>query len=190
MISEMNCSKERTTKLKDNLLSSKYELCIERMKFFTEIYNKYPDDPEIIKRAKAISHTLINMTIFIRDDELLVGNETSKNLGEKINLDIFRYDGSLDRANSIKKFAKRKLQPFFIEDSERDELLEMIPFWKGKSLVADRITKRLLKEGLINGTGKILSLAPNIAINQGTTEGHICAGYEKLLKLGYKGIIQ
>ena len=52
MISEKNSSLGRTTKLKENLLSSKYELCVERMRFFTEIYKKYPDKPEIIKRAK------------------------------------------------------------------------------------------------------------------------------------------
>jgi len=190
MSSAINSSSGRTSKLKNNLLSSKYELCIERMRYFTEIYKKYPDVPEIIKRAKSVAHTLNNMTIFIRSDELLVGNETSKNLGEKINLDLFRYDNSLDKKITYKKFANRKVQPFVIEDIERDELLEMIPFWKGKSLVADRINKRLLKEGFINGIGKILSLAPNIAIQQGTTEGHLCAGYEKLLKLGYKGIIK
>ncbi len=183
-------SLDRTTNLKNNLLSSKYELCIERMRFFTEIYKKFPNEPEIIKRAKAIAHTLKNMTIFIRDDELLLGNETSKNLGEKINLDLLRYDNSLDKPSTYKKFARRKLQPFFITEEDRDELLNMIPFWKGKSLVADRINKRLLKEGLITGEGKIASLAPNIAIHQGATEGHICAGYEKLLKLGYKGIIE
>ena len=74
---------KRIINLKNDMLSSNYELCVERMRFFTEIYKQYPDDPEIIKRAKSIAHTLNNMTIFIRDDELLVGNETSKNLGRK-----------------------------------------------------------------------------------------------------------
>ena len=60
MSSVINSSSGRTTKLKENLLSSKYELCIERMRYFTEIYEKYPDDPEIIKRAKAVAHTLKN----------------------------------------------------------------------------------------------------------------------------------
>ena len=190
MSSVITSSSGRTTKLKDNLLSSKYELCIERMRYFTEIYKKYPNDPEIIKRAKAIAHTLKNMTIFIRDDELLVGNETSKNLGEKINLDLFRYNKSLDKNSSIKKFAKRKLQPFHIEETESYELLEMIPFWKGKSFVADKINKKLFKEGLIHGKGRYSSLTSNISIRQGTTEGHLSAGYNKLLRLGYMGIIK
>ncbi|MBW2365087.1 MAG: hypothetical protein JRF25_08480, partial [Deltaproteobacteria bacterium] len=77
---------KRTLRLKNNLLSSRYEICIERMKFFTEAYKKYSEDPENIKRAKAVAHTLQHMTIFIIDDELLIGNEKKKNLGEKVNL--------------------------------------------------------------------------------------------------------
>jgi len=181
---------KRIFNLKNDMLSSKYELCIERIRFFTEIYRKYPDDPEIIKRAKAIAHTLKNMTIFIRDDEFLVGNETSKNLGEKINLDLHRYDNSLEKRSTYKKLRRRKLQPFFIDEPEIDELLEIIPYWKGKSLLDGRINKKLREEKLITGEGHVTSLAPNVSVQIGPTEGHLCAGYEKLLKLGYRGIIE
>jgi len=180
----------RTSRLKNNLLTSNYELCIERIKYFTEIYRKFPNDPEIIKRAKAIAHTLDNMTIFIREDELLIGNETSKNLGEKINLDLYSYDKTFSKRNSIKKYGKRKLQPFFMEDTQIDELLDLIPFWKGKALYSDIISQRVYDEKLITERNRIGTAAPNIAIVNGTNEGHICVGYEKLLKLGYKGIIE
>ncbi|KKK95319.1 hypothetical protein LCGC14_2674000, partial [marine sediment metagenome] len=190
MISEASSSLKRTLKLKKNLLSSKYELCIERIRYFTEIYKKFPDDTEVIKRAKAVSHTLKNMTIFIRDNELLVGAETSKNLGENIHLDLRAYNNSLDKKSTFKNLARRKLQPFFIDEEDRIELSELIPFWKEKSLEGYRINKKLLLEGLIGGPGSVSSLAPNIAMHQGTTEGHLCAGYEKLLKLGYNGIIR
>jgi len=63
---------KRIYNLKENLLSSKYELCIERMRYYTEAYKMYQDDLEIIKRAKALAHTLKNMTIFIR--EVLIEN--------------------------------------------------------------------------------------------------------------------
>jgi len=181
---------ERISKLKRNLLSSRYELCTERMHYYTEIYKEFPNDPENIKRAKALAHTLKNMKIFIRDDELLVGNETSKNLGEKVNLDLARYDNSFEKKITYKKLARRKVQPFFIQEEEIDDILEMIPFWKGKALVEDYINKRLLKEGYISSEGTIDSLAPNVAIQIGTTEGHISAGYEKLLNLGYYGIFK
>ncbi|MFX0081260.1 MAG: pyruvate formate lyase family protein [Candidatus Hodarchaeota archaeon] len=180
----------RTSRLKNNLLASKYELCIERIKYFTEIYTKFPKDPEIIKRAKAIAHTLDKMTIFIREDELLIGNETSKNLGEKINLDLYAYDRSFHKRSSIKKYGRRKLQPFFMGDNEIDELLDLIPFWNGKALYSDIIAQRIYDEKLIVDRNRIGTAAPNIAIANGTNEGHICVGYDKLLKLGYKGIIE
>ncbi len=181
---------KRTLRLKNNLLSSPYEICIERIKSVTKIYNENKEDPEIIKKAKAIAHLLRNMTIFIRDDDLLVGNETSKNLAEKINCDLFSYEGAFGKRDNVKKFVERKLQPFKIEDHEIDELLEIIPIWKDKALYSNIIYQRLLKENLLSGNGLNASMAPSIAVLSGTNEGHISMGYEKLLKLGYNGVIK
>lgn len=181
---------KRTLRLKNDLLSSRYEICIERMKYFTEAYRNNPLDPPIIKRANAVAHTLQNMTIFIRDDELLVGNETSKNLGEKINLDLQRFNNNLDQKSTFEELSKRNPQPFFIEENDMKSLMEIIPYWKGKSLVGDMIHNELLHKNLISDQGMFASIVPNIAIQIGTTEGHLSAGYEKLLKQGYKGIIK
>ena len=181
---------KRTVRLKNNLLSSKYEICIERIKFFTEVYQNNARDTQIIKRAKAVAHTLENMTIFIRDDELLVGNETSKNLGEKVNLDLQRFNDNLDKKSTYEELAKRNPQPFFIQDNDIHTLMEIIPYWQGKSLVGDIIYEELLNKKLIASQGMLAAVAPNIAIQIGTTEGHLSTGYEKLLKLGYKGIIK
>jgi pyruvate formate-lyase/glycerol dehydratase family glycyl radical enzyme len=181
---------KRTLRLKNDLLSSKYEICIERMKFFTEAYRNNPQDPPIIKRARAVAHTLQNMTIFIRDDELLVGNETSKNLGEKINLDLQRFNDNPDQKGFFDELSGRNPQPFFIEDNDRKALAEIIPYWRGKSLVSDFIRDELLHKNLIADKGMFAASAPNISILIGTTEGHLSAGYEKLLREGYRGIIE
>ena len=180
---------KRTLRLKNNLLSSQYEICIERMKFFTEAYQNHPGDPPVLKRAKAVAHTLRNMTIFIREDELLVGNETSKNLGEKINLDLNRFNG-LDKKSTFEELATRNPQPFFISENDLNELMALSPYWQGKSLVGDIILPKLRSKNLIPSQGGLASAKPNIAILIGTTEGHLSAGYEKLLRLGYKGIIR
>jgi formate C-acetyltransferase len=169
---------------------SKYELCIERIRYFTEIFKKLSNTPEIIKRSKALAYTLENMTIFIREDELLVGNETSKNLGEKVNLDLHSYDGTFNKRTTIKRYGKRKLQPFFMEEDDINDLLDIIPFWKGKALYGNIIPQKVYEKKLISGNARIEAAAPNIGIVNGTNEGHICAGYEKLLKFGYPGIIK
>jgi pyruvate formate-lyase/glycerol dehydratase family glycyl radical enzyme len=180
---------KRTIKLKNNLLSSPNYLCIERAKFFTEIYKNNKELPEIIKKAKAISHTLRNMTIFIRDDELLVGNETSKNLGEKLTFELHSFKGFTDK-ESLKQLRTRKPQPFQMSDNDIEKLNEIIPFWKGKSLFGDIIYRRMQDEKMLLRDDNTAASAPNIAVMTGTNEGHLCAGYEKLLKLGYIGIIK
>ena len=48
----------------------------------------------------------------------------------------------------------------------------------------------MLYEGLLLRDDNTAASAPNIAVMTGTNEGHLCAGYEKLLKLGYSGIIK
>ena len=179
---------KRTIKLKENLLSSSYELCIERAVFFTEIYKDNENLPETIKKAKAIAHTLKNMTIFIRDDEMLVGHETGKNLGEKLALELYSYKSFTDK-DILKQLGIRKLQPFYILDSDIEKLTKIIPFWKGKSLFNDIIFQRMQDEKLILRDDNTAASVPNIAVMTGTNEGHICMGYEKLMKLGYIGII-
>ncbi len=90
----------RTARLKEELLSCRYEICIERMKYFTEAHRQNPQAPEVIRRAEGVARTLQKMTIFIREDELLVGNETGKNLGEKVNLDLQRFYEGLDKRDT------------------------------------------------------------------------------------------
>ena len=125
------------------------------MKFFTEVYQNNSGDTQIIKRAKAVAHTLENMTIFIRDDELLVGNETSKNLGEKVNLDLQRLNDNLDKKSTYEELAKRNPQPFFIQDNDIRTLMEIIPYWQGKSLVGDIIHKELLNKKFDRSPGHV-----------------------------------
>jgi pyruvate formate-lyase/glycerol dehydratase family glycyl radical enzyme len=178
----------RTLRLKKELLSSPYELCVERIRYLTEIYKESTTDPEIIKRAKAIAHVLRKMTIYIRADELLVGNETGKNLAEKFNYDLYAYRGYNKRR--YRRLGKRKVQPFQITEPEVEEALELLEFWKGKALYDNIIYRKLVEDGILTGHHQFASYTPNIAIQIGTNEGHICAGYEKLLRLGYTGIIE
>ena len=55
----------------------KVRLCLERARFFTESYRSTEGEPPSIRRAKALEHTLANMTIFIKDSELIVGYDAS-----------------------------------------------------------------------------------------------------------------
>ena len=77
MISETITSEitERIAKLKDSILATLPTICTEQAKFYTQAYNEYEDSPVILKRAYALEKTLKEMTIFIEEGELIIGNQ-------------------------------------------------------------------------------------------------------------------
>ncbi len=81
MITENKSSKvsDRILSLRERVLSTKPSVCTERAKFYTQIYQENEDKPVIIKRALALEKTLKEMTIFIDEGELIVGNQSSQN---------------------------------------------------------------------------------------------------------------
>ena len=81
MITEIKSSKvsDRISFLREKVLSTKPSVCTERAKFYTQVYRENEDKPVIIKRALALDKTLREMTIFIDEGELIVGNQSSQN---------------------------------------------------------------------------------------------------------------
>ena len=69
---------ERVRKLKERLQVEEYPICIEKARLIMEMYKKHEGDPPMLRRAKATAYYLDNRTIFIEDDELIVGNIAAK----------------------------------------------------------------------------------------------------------------
>ena len=107
---------ERVQRLRDRLQVEKYPLCVEKARLIMESYQQTEGLPQIMRRAIATAHYLDNKTIFIEDDELIVGNIGSKPMGleagslgptwpeddmeelRKASLDISREDEALLRS--------------------------------------------------------------------------------------------
>ncbi|HEX78149.1 MAG TPA: hypothetical protein G4O03_07065 [Dehalococcoidia bacterium] len=72
----------RVERLRDSLVAiRRYDTCSERALLVTESYKETEGQPYIIRRAKAFDKLLRNMTIFILDDELIVGHRASMRKG-------------------------------------------------------------------------------------------------------------
>ena len=71
----------RIQRLKQSLDVTEYPICVEKARLVMEAYQQAEGDPAIIRRAKATAHYLDHKTIFIEDDELIVGNFACKPLG-------------------------------------------------------------------------------------------------------------
>ncbi|RJX26975.1 MAG: formate C-acetyltransferase [Dethiobacter sp.] len=115
---------ERVRKLKERLQVDKYPICVEKSLLVMESYRQTEGEPEIIRRAKATANYLDKKTIFIEDDELIVGNVASKPMGLEA--------GSLGPTWPEKEL--EELRQGGLELSAQDEmkLRAMDDYWTGK----------------------------------------------------------
>jgi hypothetical protein len=51
-----------------------WTLDLERARLVTESYRRTENEPMVLRRAKALAHILEQMTVYIRRDEMIVGN--------------------------------------------------------------------------------------------------------------------
>jgi len=54
-----------------------WTLDLERARLVTASYRQTENEPMLLRRAKALAHVLENMTVYIRPDEMIVGNYAS-----------------------------------------------------------------------------------------------------------------
>lgn len=72
---------ERVQKLKKRLSVDTYPICAEKPTLVVQSYRQTEGEPMVVRNAKALAHYPDNGTIFIEDDELIVGNIASKPMG-------------------------------------------------------------------------------------------------------------
>lgn len=59
-------------------MSTEDTVCLQRAYLVTEAYQKYENDPVVLKRAKAFAHVLQNMDLDIESNPVFAGNTSSK----------------------------------------------------------------------------------------------------------------
>ncbi len=175
---------ERIKKLRENILNKTPSVCIERAKYFTQSYKENEDKPIYIKRAKALEKTLENMSIYIKDGELIVGNQSCNERTAPI-FPEYAVQWIEDELKEKGNFNKREGDNFYLEENKIDELLEIIQYWKGKTLkdkcyaIMPKEIEDAINVKIIHGEGNMTS-----------GDGHIIPDFEKALKLGLNGIIK
>lgn len=123
----------RTERMIDSLLSSPFEICIERARLYTQSYKETEGDPPAIANAKALAKTLAEMTIRIDEDEFIVGNKTSKRLAAA--LPVERGDVNAVLSLELNTLGKRGSHSFLMSKADKKILRnEILPYWQGKSL--------------------------------------------------------
>lgn len=171
-------NKNRIEKLKKQLIDKKPSICAERAILLTEFYKKNEDMPIVIKRASVLRDILNKMSIYISDEELIVGNQASSPRAAPL-FPEFSWKWIYEEINT---FATRKSDKFEISSETEDQLKKILPWWKGKT-IEEKSIAAIPKEAIQANDEFVYILT---SLSNGI--GHICVDYSKVLYLGISGI--
>ncbi|MBM3131425.1 MAG: hypothetical protein FJZ95_00085 [Chloroflexi bacterium] len=147
-------------------------LCLERARLVTQSYKETEGEPMVLRRAKALKKIIENMTVFVQDYELIVGNIASDPSAVPTYPEMFY------------KWLNKAVQDEYkhmIDDAGRKELFEIHKYWEGKSvhgmerdIVPESVKMYSKYNGVFFWSYQWDSTLPN---------------YDKVFKIGLKGIL-
>jgi pyruvate formate-lyase/glycerol dehydratase family glycyl radical enzyme len=171
----------RAGRLRDRIINAPQEVCIERARYLTRAMTAHWDEHQLTRMSFALEHILDNISVIIRDDELIVGCRTSTLKGAP----LFPENKSRWIEGDLDSFACRQLQRALITEEEKEELRdEILPFWSGKT-VEERLEK-LLPEDVSSDMDKYV-FTMMLEITYGI--GHFTMNHPEVLKSGLRGIV-
>ena len=185
----VTASSKRVQKAKDRAIRT-VEICLERARAEMKAYEQYKNEPRVIQRARVLETYLREKTIYIQEDELIVGNITSKIRGASISGEMSHFiEEDLD--DPVKDFEIRPYSKIIVTPEERRELRDVIlPYFKRKT-TDDHIMERAdaeVKEKAYTRTSSCHHIPIFADLSLDKDLGHQMANYEKVLHIGLKGI--
>jgi formate C-acetyltransferase len=168
------------------------EICLERIRAEIKTYEQYKDEPAIIQRARFLETYLRDKSIFVQEDELIVGNVGSKPRSALVSTcNIGFIAGELD--DPVKDFSIRPYDKIVIHPEERRELKEeIIPATTDKPLSLFEYNLKTVDPDIIEHVCPAVSACPHIPIigdvSMTREAGHMFLNFEKVLYKGLKGI--
>lgn len=169
---------KRISQLKEQILSTKPSLCIERARIYTRIYQENEALPIVRKRALALLRTLEESTIYIEDGELIVGNTASKLRAASI-FPEYSVDWLIKEIDTIDN---RPAESYAATLELKAEIKEICSWWKGRTLQDRAIANFTPTLKSINDSGIVHAEG-----NMTTGDGHIAPNMFKVLELGIGG---
>jgi formate C-acetyltransferase len=171
----------RGQRLRNRVISVKPEICIERARIITRIYKENENEDIFVKRAKAIDAILKEMSIYILDDELIVGHQSSKQRSAPLFPD-FAVDWVVREIDTLETRAQDK---FIVRPEVKEEFLrDIVPYWKGKTLHEKLMTYLTDDVKLCRFDAEIFS----VGLHEDGGFGHVALDYNIILTHGTEGI--
>ena len=167
----------RMAAYRESVLEQKPYIDAQRAVLATEAYKKNLNQPAVMKRALMLKNILEHMDIYIEDESVLAGNQSSVNRGAPV-FPEYTMKFILDE---LDLFEKRDGDVFYITEETKAQLRSIAPFWENNNLRArgealmPQEMQVYMDTGFFGMEGKL---------NAG--DAHIVVDYADLLRLGLK----
>lgn len=115
---------ERMHKYREKVLDTKPHICAERALLATAAYKENQEKPNVMKRALMLKNILENMSLYIEDETMIVGNQAASNKAAPI-FPEYTLDFVLDE---LDLFEKRDGDVFYITEKTKDDLRSIESF--------------------------------------------------------------
>ena len=179
----------RTEQLRSRLYRRPPEICLERARIFTESWYELEGEPLPVRRALALARVLGEVTVFIEEGELIVGNHAARPLAAPL---FPEYSVSWWREESA-AFAARPQDAFILREEDRAEFEELAERWRGKTHF-DRVMgtfERSLPPDVaaaFDRDGLHVNQAYHTVVSTVDGDGHVAPDYGRVLRLGFEGL--
>lgn len=172
---------ERINILKYQILNAKPCVEVERALLITESFKETEDEPAILRRALALKKILENIPITIREEELIVGSLTK----EPRSSQVFPEFSNKWLKDELDRIDKRSGDAFQISEESKEKLQDVFEYWDGKT--TSELATSYMSEETIKAINSDVFTVGNYYYNG---VGHISVSYDKVLKIGFNGIIK
>lgn len=171
----------RIERLKKTIIDAVPYVESERAVLATEAYRETEGLTPIMRRARVAEKIFNNLPITIREDELIVGAVTKHPRSTEI-CPEFSFDWV---EKEFKTMGSRMADPFQIPEETAAELHEAFLYWPGKT-TSDLATAYMSPEAKDCQAAGVFTVGNYYYGGV----GHVCVDYGKVLKKGFRGIIE
>lgn len=126
---------ERIKRLRTRLFEQEPKVCSERCKIFTESIKKNAHKPIAIRRANAFYDVLDKMTVWVKDDELIVGNQAKWPKASPIYPEYSNKWILEEMEGNPYKWEERPGDKFYADEDVKEDIKECIKYWEDKALI-------------------------------------------------------
>ncbi|MBU1048515.1 formate C-acetyltransferase/glycerol dehydratase family glycyl radical enzyme [Candidatus Bipolaricaulota bacterium] len=175
----------RTSQLRDDLLDITPSICSERARIFTNAMRRSEGQPIVLRRAKAFEAVLKGMSLYVREGELIVGNQAGRPRAAPVFPEYSVHWIEKEFEGDPYHTWERPNDVYEYDEETKQEILETIAYWRGRTVYE-------VMRSLIPDEARIawdLGAIDDDWVAQNGF-GNVLPNYENILRTGLRGQIE